>query len=292
MYYLLVNLCVANIIMAVLSAAMYIFSPVYHHPNGPAGDYLCKFITGETIFWVGGFASGFSLAVIAYERYRAVVYPHDMSTRLNGKRLKIALVICWACAIILNLPNFSMNKVHEINEKLRVCKEAWEGTDQGKVWSVILVFITFICPLTTVTVLYSCTVYHLYKRQRQIVDVSQMAVTKVRKKITIILIAITVLFAACWTLDGVTYIYLHFATPSKEDSLRGIPIIREIAILLVCFNSAVHPFLCAFTSQEIRRGLKRTICRRKRDDILANRTQLQRTSRRLTISLHATKIEP
>lgn len=289
MYYLLVNLCVANIIMAVLSAAMYIFSPVYQHPSGQAGEYLCKFITGETIFWIGGFASGFSLVMIAYERYRAVVYPHDLSTRLNPKRLKVALAICWICAILLNLPNFSTIKVYEVSKTLRVCKEKWEGTTTGKVWSVILVFISFICPLTTVTVLYSRTVYHLYKRQRQIIDVSQMAVTKVRKRITIVLIAITVLFAVCWTPDGVTYIYFHFSKPSSEDMQRGTPIIREIAILLVCFNSAIHPFLCAFTSQEIRRGLKRTICRKK--DLLANRPHLQRTSRRLTISLNATKME-
>ena len=288
MYYLLVNLCVANIIMALFSVAMYIFSPLYKHPKGTTGDYLCMFVTGETIFWIGGFASGFSLAVIAYERYRAVVYPHDLSSRrLNAKRLKIVLTICWIGAVLLNVPHFYTSKVRVMNEQSIGCREKWEGTIEGKVWSIALVCITFLSPLTAVTILYSFTVHHLFKRQRQIVDIGQMAVTKVRKKITVNLIAITVLFAACWTLDGVMYIYVHF---KANDDRRGISLLRDIAILLVCFNSAMHPFLCAFTSQDVRRGLKKTIFR-KTQDILANRTELQRTSRRLATSQNATKVD-
>lgn len=283
MYYLLVNLCVANIIMAMFSVAMYIFSLLYNHPNGITGNYLCKFVTGETIFWIGGFTSSFSLAVIAYERYRAVVNPHDLSARrLNPKRLKIVLVICWGGAVLLNVPHLYTSQVREVDGQPVGCKEKWEGKIEGKVWSIVLVFITFLSPLAAVTLMYSLTVHHLFKGQRQIVDIGQLAVTKVRKKITVNLIAITVLFAVCWMLDGVTYIYIQF------HRTQEMPVTRKIAILLVCLNSAMHPFLCAFTSQDIRRALKRTICRRNSVD---TRTDFQRTSRRLANSQNASKLD-
>lgn len=289
MYYLLVNLSVANIIMAVFSVASYLFTFLYTHPSGQAGNYLCKLLTGETIFWIGGFASGFSLAVIAYERYRAVVVSHDMnSRRLNPKRLKIVLVICWTGAILLNAPHFYTIKVREIDGEQITCQESWEGTIEGRVWSIVLVFMTFLSPLAGVTALYSLTVHHLFKGQRQVVDVGQLAVTKVRKKITINLIAITVLFAVCWTLDGVTYIYMQFKSVDSNN-IRKMALIREIAVLLVCFNSAMHPFLCAFTSQDIRRGLKRTICRNVSN--LSTRNELQRTSRRVGTSQIATRAD-
>lgn len=289
MYYLLVNLSVANIIMAVFSVVTYLFRFFYSHPRGQAGDFLCKFLTGETIFWIGGFASGFSLAVIAYERYRAVVVSHDMNTRrLNSTRLKIVLTICWTGAILLNVPHFYTTQVRELDGQPISCRENWEGTTEGKVWSLVLVSTTFLSPLAGVTALYSLTVHHLFKGQRQIVDVGQLAVTKVRKKITINLIAITVLFAVCWTLDGVTYIYMQFKSVDS-NSLQRIALLREVAILLVCFNSAMHPFLCAFTSQDIRRGLKRTICRNV--SILSTRTELQRTSRRVATSQNGTRAD-
>ena len=72
MNYLLVNLAVADITVAVFIAIRYIFTLFFTHPKGKAGDFVCQLLTGEAFMWVGALASAFSLVCIALERYLAI----------------------------------------------------------------------------------------------------------------------------------------------------------------------------------------------------------------------------
>lgn len=66
--YLLANLAVADITVAVFMVVDQLFFHVVHHPTGVAGDYLCKLLTGKILTWVGSVASVCTLLAIAFER--------------------------------------------------------------------------------------------------------------------------------------------------------------------------------------------------------------------------------
>ena len=68
MNYLLVNLALADIMVAVFMVTDQLFFHVLHHPEGTAGDYLCKLLTGKILTWVGSVASVCSLLAVAFER--------------------------------------------------------------------------------------------------------------------------------------------------------------------------------------------------------------------------------
>jgi hypothetical protein len=89
MNYILVNLAIADMMVALFMAPRHIFLRAFTHPSGETGDYLCKFLTGGNFMWVGGAASSFCLVAIAVERYYAIVYPHLEKGRITRKKLKV-----------------------------------------------------------------------------------------------------------------------------------------------------------------------------------------------------------
>lgn len=53
MNYLLVNLAVSDIMVALFIAPQYVLRHFFRHPEGTAGDILCKLVTGGNFIWTG-----------------------------------------------------------------------------------------------------------------------------------------------------------------------------------------------------------------------------------------------
>ena len=95
MNFLLVNLALADIMVAIFIAPQFILIHAFKHPGGIAGTLLCKLLTGGNLMWTGATASSFSLVVIAFERYYAVVYPYNSRRKLTTRKLKVSRR--WVC---------------------------------------------------------------------------------------------------------------------------------------------------------------------------------------------------
>ena len=61
------------------------------YPDGVIGTVLCKTVITGTIAWIGGASSIVTLAVIAIERYYAVLYPLGNKGKLTKRKLKVSL---------------------------------------------------------------------------------------------------------------------------------------------------------------------------------------------------------
>ena len=90
--YLLVNLAVADILYVVFISPK-VFSIQFSFtilPDGVTGTVLCKFFTTGTVAWVGAASSILTLAVVAIERYYAVVYPLGNKQKITMDTLKVS----------------------------------------------------------------------------------------------------------------------------------------------------------------------------------------------------------
>ena len=87
--FLLVNLAVSDIMIAIFLAPEYIFSLMFTHPDGVTGTVLCRLLTGGNFAWVGASSSVFTLVFIALERYYAIIYPYDGKKKLTNTKLKV-----------------------------------------------------------------------------------------------------------------------------------------------------------------------------------------------------------
>lgn len=65
---LMLNLALADMVVALFVAVQFVIGPKYQHPSGTSGSLLCKFITGGTMTWTAAVASICNLVVISVER--------------------------------------------------------------------------------------------------------------------------------------------------------------------------------------------------------------------------------
>ena len=95
MNYLILNLAVADIMVALFLVPRYIVSHTLSHPDGIAGTVLCKLLTGGILTWISLVVSVLTLVVIAFERYYVVMGLEAYQRQLTAKNLKVRLSV-WA----------------------------------------------------------------------------------------------------------------------------------------------------------------------------------------------------
>ena len=89
MNFLLLNLAVADMMVALFIVPRFILVHFFTHPDGMTGTLFCKLLTGGNLTWIGGAASIFILVAIAFERYYAVMYPYGNKGKLTYNKLKV-----------------------------------------------------------------------------------------------------------------------------------------------------------------------------------------------------------
>ena len=86
--------------------------PSIVHPEGQAGQNLCKFVTNGAIAWVGGAVSILCLVYIAVERYFAIIHPLRQRGRFTRRRLKDFIALGWTFAILINMPGLMSTRYY------------------------------------------------------------------------------------------------------------------------------------------------------------------------------------
>ena len=92
------NLAAADICYVTFITPRIILSHNVDHPKGIAGTILCAVVTGGGLAWTGAEASIFTLLVVAFERYFAVVHPYGNRGKLTFRKVKVCFfeIRCYA----------------------------------------------------------------------------------------------------------------------------------------------------------------------------------------------------
>ncbi|XP_031568756.1 trissin receptor-like [Actinia tenebrosa] len=271
MNYLLVNLAVSDIMVGTFFSLQYIFGDKFNLPDLLAGTMMCKLFTGGNFAWVGAVGSSVSLVAACFERYFAVVHPFSMKLKLTFEKVKKIVMFTWIFALVMNIPSFITT---DYDLELGRCEEIWpaEHTWLAKAYSTVWTLLEGITPTTIMFVLYTRVIYDLWFKQNQ-VQGAQRAILKSRKRVTKMLVIISVIYAVCWLPDCIMYTLHHYGIHySYVNSL--------CTMLLIMFNSAINPFIYSLQSEKFRRHLKALVsCKKLRQnqirgtDFSASRTR-------------------
>ena len=249
MNYLLVNLAVADVLVAFSLVPQYVLNLAFDHPPGEAGDYLCRLLTGGGWLWFGDKVSLYILVVIAFERYFVVVHPFTGRERLSGTTLRVVLILCWTLNLLLNIPNFT-TPTYEPNPEFH-CPQRWSHPTLAKVYTVLCYFIFGAIPLATIVYLYTRVVYFLWDRDFTPMSSSHYSNDRNRKKITKMVIIVTFLFGVLRAPNLVTYMLSQF----DPDTYTFGSTSYIASVALVALNSTFNPFVYSLHSTNFRRHL-------------------------------------
>lgn len=252
--YLLVNLAVADILVALSITPVYVIKWAFHHPSGTAGDYLCKFITGGNFIWIGGSVSAFSLVAVAVERYFAVVYPLDKRWRLTNRRLTAVIIAGWIYGVLFNLPIFFVARYAE--DGVFHCPEHWPNERSAKVYTIACFFVFGAIPIGAMAFLYLKMTCSLWKSQVDLTSSSEQARIRSRLKVTKMVAVVSIMYAVCWLPNVVLYMLSQFKP--ELYAFGSVPYVASV--VLVGVNSAINPFIYALHSANFRQHISGALC--------------------------------
>lgn len=245
MNFLLVNLAVADMTVAVFIAIRYIFTLVFVHPKGEIGDFVCQLLTGEAFTWVGALASAFSLVCIALERYLAIKFPYDEQKRITTAKLKIIVVVLWVMAASWNMPLFLYARYDPVSE---FCLFHWPSANFSKFHSPACAVVYGALPITIMIYLYSKLVYKLWFRPiSSSSTIAQQNKLRYRKKSARLVVTVSVIYSVCWIPVLAIYVISSFT------SLQIYSSVHTTSIVFVTLNSAINPVLYSLQSDRFRK---------------------------------------
>lgn len=250
--YLLLNLAAADMILAIFFVPPYILIHTFTHPHGVPGTVLCRLLTGGVLAWIGAAASVFTLVVIAIERYSAVLHPLESKGKLTYRKLKGIIPCSWIFGVIMNIPAFLFMRFDKDNYCMMIWPERWMGKAYFLAWCLLLAFL----PVALMAALYSRIVYSLWVNNVDIDDNKtnrQQAKMRMRKKVTMIAITVSVIFGVCWLVDSINYTMYYFFPSHAFLSYAA-------SSIMLLFNSAVNPIVYALVNQKFRRKFKAMLC--------------------------------
>lgn len=255
MNFLLVNLAVSDMMVALFIAPVYVIKWAFHHPSGVAGDYLCRFITGGNFIWVGGAVSAFSLVVVAVERYFAVVHPLGVRWKLTNPRLTAVAITSWLYGVLFNLPLFFV--VRYDGDGVFNCPERWSDEHLAKVYTIACFFVFGAIPMGAMAFLYLKMLGNLWKSQGdRNAQVFEQARIRSRLKVTKMVAVVSIMYAVCWLPNLVLYMLSKFRPDLYEYG--SVPYVTSV--VLVGVNSAMNPFIYALHSTNFRQHIRGALC--------------------------------
>lgn len=252
---IVLNMSVADIMVGVFFFPRHVLRHAFTHPDGVTGDWLCKLVTGGNLSWVGSTASSFSIIVLAFERYFAVIHPFKQ--RFTVKKVNVTVIVCWLYAVIFMSPLFFIVIYDKAGKS---CIENWTNESHASAFSTLTLFFLLIIPVVIMTFLYGRVIRKLwFAKSQSAVRPTQHSVIKSRKTVTKMLLIVTGVYIICWSSDLILYTLLASSWNSNNP-------IYSLPEALVFLNSAVNPIIFTFYSQRFRQQLMRILGLR-RDDV-------------------------
>ncbi|XP_065054293.1 neuropeptide Y receptor type 6-like [Rhopilema esculentum] len=196
------------------------------------GTAWCKIFHGVNSMSM--LASIGTMTVIAVERYRGITKP--FLAKIKRSTLIYSLIIVWAIAVLTYSPAFALRQV--INNR---CQEVHPNVAFSKVYSVLLVVIKYILPLSIIGWCYSKIVHAIRKRPKIGEHIAQQKRRRQDdKRIVRLLVVMVIAFAVMTLPASIWWLLYDFELFKSTDSPMQI---TEILATMVYLHSCVNPIV-------------------------------------------------
>ena len=248
--YLILNQACADLLIPFMQLMENLRYRSYHGLwfGGNMGNITCNLYLA--IFFVLPSFSIFLLVAIAVDRFYAVFRPLDKTP--ISRNIKIIILILWTCSLISPTAVFTNRHLETKNNSYFCLPSKFMQLYEGEKFHVISLTLTVVIPLTLLAILYIGICIKLWSRQAPGEGASQnqrqLQIIATARKVTLMMIAIVVLFLICWVPFYISMALLYLGFVQKKAILFSV-------WLSVSF-SGINPYVYFAFSANFRNGLK------------------------------------
>lgn len=254
----IINLAVADLTLLVFSVPVM----VLYYGGFMSPGFVCKVVW--PMMTVSNTVSIFTLTLMAICRCHVIL--HSFRPDIRQRNIYRAIALTWISALILLLPLMIVATSNPVGG----CKEEWLTKMDGKIYTIVLVILQYVLPLTLIAIAYVWIAVDLWKPRNMN---SSWAATdrkgreKRRKEnvqIVKTLATIVVLFAICMLPGHIAWLLGDFG--DEEEQKVAVVIIRFFDILVYihsCLNPIVYGTLTKYFRREYSRYIAYVFCCRK-----------------------------
>ena len=248
--YLILNQACADLLIPFMQLMENLRNSSYHglRFEGNMGNITCNLYLAS--FFVLPSFSIFLLVAIAVDRFYAVFRPLDKTP--ISRNIKIVILLLWTCSLISPTAVFTNRHLETKNNSYFCQSRKFMELYEGKKINVISLTLTVVIPLTLLAILYIGICIKLCSRQAPGEGASQnqrqLQIIATARKVTLMMIAIVVLFLICWFPLYISMVLLYLGFVQKKAILFSV-------WLSVSF-SGINPYVYFAFSANFRNGLK------------------------------------
>ncbi|CAH3132923.1 unnamed protein product [Porites lobata] len=171
--------------------------------------------------------------------------------RRKRHSFRVIIPCSWIFGVVINIVGILCDNVNEEKACAHICPEEWMNRVYSSTWFLFVAFF----PVCLMATLYARVVYALWFKSENSTEnsVRQQGVLKIRKRVTLMVLIVSVVFAVCWLTDASNFILSDFSVVRTS-----LPV--ALTNTLILFNSAINPIVYALVNQRFRRKFKSMIC--------------------------------
>lgn len=262
---LIINLAVADLLFIVICVP---FTAIgYAIPVWPFGDGWCKIY--QYVVHVTAYESVYTLVMMSFDRYLAVVHPVRSMTLRTGRNAIIVATVSWVLILGVNFPVIVEHRTVEYHfdgQQRSACLNALIYNDDdpenyyyhGRVYYACFFAFAYVVPLAMVSLLYGLMVKRLLYGVTPGSGKPAGESMRGKRRVTRLVIVVVVIFALCW-LPLQLILVIQFVGHYTDHNFAFVA--AKIACSCLAYmNSCVNPILYAFLSDNFRKSFRRFLC--------------------------------
>uniref|UniRef100_A0A3Q2PX05 F2R like thrombin or trypsin receptor 3 n=1 Tax=Fundulus heteroclitus TaxID=8078 RepID=A0A3Q2PX05_FUNHE len=242
---LLINLTVVDCLLFLVLP----FRIVYHFRGNDwfLGETSCRIVMA--MFYGNMYSSVWCLALVALDRYVALVHPFGAKS-FRSRRVSLYMSVwVWVVQLAAMLPLLLSQQTYQLDDpKITTCHDVLPESEQQKFllpyFSTLFVF-CFLLPFVVVLFCHSAILHTLLAERRRYSHAIRVTVL------------VIVVFIACLLPSNLLLLLTYSnAWPDAQD----LYVPYTISLAVSTFNSCIDPFIFYFVSKEFRQKVKSVLC--------------------------------
>lgn len=240
---IILHLAVADLLV-LITLPLWIYSLAHAWMFGEAS---CK----AMVYMIMGcmYSSVFLITLMSVERFVAVRYPFALTRWQRQKHLNRVLLALWTLAFLFSIPVIPTQVVGKESGKEHCLYREYTSTTLELVCVLLETVVGYILPFAILVVCYGCLCSRITKMT-----------FKSKRKSTVVVTSIVVVFAICWTphhignILSLIILAMEDSSPLKTNVESVQSIMTIIAGAMVFISSTVNPILYMLSARSFRKS--------------------------------------